>query len=222
MAQPPRVNYPSSAPNTMFNYDQIETVRSRMMQVDESQTEFLNINDLTQVSWVDYLNRYNIFLSKHTGLSNTFIESNFKKVVLHPREIPPVEQEEKFSTLLRTKPIPEIANKEKQIKLEVAIEEGLDGIEKDAKEDMNDEAKWDKLQKEWEIRYKEHREVAKTASLICEDIIGKMDVKRRLEVEEEETKPNNEDIGTQQKLSLEDVLEFMSSGRQNGKGPLVS
>ncbi|CAG8433595.1 10908_t:CDS:2 [Diversispora eburnea] len=206
MAQTPRVNYPSSAPNTMFNYDQIETVRSRMMQVDESQTEFLKINDLTQ----------------HTGLSNTFIESNFKKVILHPREIPPVEQEEKFSTLLRTKPIPEIANKEKQIKLEVAIEEGLDGIEKDAKEDMNDEAKWVKLQKEWEIRYKEHREVAKTASLICEDIIGKMDVKRRLEVEEENTKPKDEDIGTQQKLSLEDVLEFMSSGKQNGKGPLVS
>lgn len=164
---------------------------------------------------VDYLNRYNIFLSKHTGLSSKFIESNFKRYILHPKEIPPVEQEEKFSTLLRTKPIPEIAQKEKQIKHEVAIEEGLDEIEKDTKEDMNDEAKWDKLLKEWEIRYSEHREVSRTASIICEDIIGRMDVKRRLEVEEEGNKPKDDDVETQKKLSLENVLEFMSSGKQS-------
>ncbi|CAG8771304.1 6568_t:CDS:2, partial [Acaulospora morrowiae] len=183
MSQTPRGNYALSSQINMENMDQVEVVRSRMIQVNDAQGEFLagfDVND-TNVNWVDYLNRYNIFLSKHTGLSNTFIDSNFKKIVLHPKEIPPEDQEELISTLLRTKPIPEIAQKEKQIKHDISVEEGLDGLEKDAKEDKNDETKWDRLLKEWESRYNEHRDITKNASMFCEDVIGKMDIKCRME-----------------------------------------
>ncbi|CAG8504381.1 16086_t:CDS:2 [Acaulospora colombiana] len=179
-----------------------------MIQVNDAQTEFLGSFDISEDP-------------NHTGLSNTFIDSNFKKIVLHPKEIPPEDQEEMIATLLRTKPIPEIAQREKQIKQEIAIEEGLDDLERDARKDMNDETKWERLQKEWQSRYNEHKELVRTASAFCEDTIEKMEIKFRIEPEED-VKIKKEDTGTRANLTLENVLEFMSSGFQNGKGPVAS
>ncbi|KAF0480166.1 mediator of RNA polymerase II transcription subunit 8 [Gigaspora margarita] len=199
-------------------YDQlehVEFVRSRMCSVNEAQQEFITymneIKDPSVVNWVDYLNRFNIFLSKHVGFSNTFIESNLRKIVVHPKEIPPPEQDEKISFLLRTKRIPEIEEEEERIKHNVSIEEDLYQDEKDAIVDMNDETKWDKLLNEWMLRYSEHAKVASTASEVAESVVGEINTKFRVE---DDSNLTSEETGSQGDLTLEKVLSFMSSGTQ--------
>ncbi|CAG8556896.1 16819_t:CDS:2 [Cetraspora pellucida] len=203
-------------------YDQlehVEFVRSRMSSINEAQQEFINSKgDIKEPSnWVDYLNRFNIFLSKHVGFSSTFIELNLRRIVVYPKEIPPPEQDEKISFLLRTKRIPEIEEEEERIKHNVSIDEDLYQDEKDAIVDMNDETKWDKLLNEWMLRYTEHAKVALAASEFSENVIGDINIKLRLEDDETDSNLTTEETGSQSDLTLEKVLAFMSSGIQDSK-----
>ncbi|CAI2180485.1 8088_t:CDS:2 [Funneliformis geosporum] len=201
----------------MLNIDQIEVVRSRMIQVWSAQTEFLEFlasaEDPNSISWADYLNRFNIFLSKHTGLSNTFIDSNLRKNILHPKDAPPVEVEQTFITLLRTKQTPEIENLEEEIKHEISSQENLLDLELETKKN-DDDNKWDKLFDEWDRRYKEHDIIANNASDICENILGDINLKKRLDDNIGLDKSDDaENIDIKQDLTMEKILIFMSSGK---------
>ncbi|CAG8659926.1 13894_t:CDS:2 [Funneliformis caledonium] len=201
----------------MLNIDQIEVVRSRMIQVNGAQAEFLEFlataEEPNSISWVDYLNRFNIFLSKHTGLSNTFIDSNLRKNILHPKDAPPVELEQIFITLLRTKQRPEIENLEEEIKHEISSQENLLNLELETKKN-DDDNKWDKLFDEWDRRYKEHDFIATTAAEICENILGDINHKKRLDDNIGLDKSDDaENIDIKQDLTMEKILVFMSSGK---------
>ncbi|CAG8662733.1 6303_t:CDS:2, partial [Racocetra fulgida] len=161
---------------------------------------------------VDYLNRFNIFLTKHVGFSNTFIESNLRRIAVFPKEVPPPDQDEKISFLLRTKRIPEIEEEEETIKHNVSIDEDLYQDEKDAIVDMNDETKWDKLLNEWMSRYNEHAKVALAASEFSENVIGEINVKSRIEDNETDSNLTTEETGSQGDLTLEKLVLHKRSG----------
>jgi hypothetical protein len=169
------------------------------------------------------LNKINTFLSKHTGLSNIFIESTLRRIMLYPKEAPPVELEQIFNTLLRTKQIPEIENLEQEIKQEISLQENLLNLELEVKKnlsDIDDDNKWDKLFDEWDKRYKEHDYIASKSSSICENILGdNNNLKRRLEDSIDLDKELHDDVDSVEDLTMEKVLAFMSSGIQEGKGP---
>ncbi|CAB4428720.1 unnamed protein product [Rhizophagus irregularis] len=225
-----RMNYPSGGTSqNVINIDNIEVVRSRMIQVNDAQSEFLaNLSasdDPTSLNWITFLNKINTFLSKHTGLSNTFIESTLRKIMLYPKEAPPVELEQIFNTLLRTKQIPEIENLEQEIKQEISIQENLLNLELELKKNLNDiddDNKWDKLFDEWDKRYKEHDYIASQSSIICENILGdNNNLKRRLEEDTIDLdKESRDDVENVEDLTIEKVLAYMSSGIQEGKGPI--
>ncbi|RIA96519.1 hypothetical protein C1645_733262 [Glomus cerebriforme] len=223
MTQQQRMNYTGGITQNVTNIDHIEVVRSRMIQVNDAQSEFLaNLSVSEDPSWINFLNKFNTFLSKHTGLSNTFIDSTLRKIMLYPKEAPPVELEQIFNTLLRTKQIPEIEILEQEIKQEISLQENLLNLELEIKKNLNDiddDSKWDKLFDEWEKRYKEHDFIALSSSQICENIFGDINLKNRLSDSIDFDKDLHDDVENIEDLTMEKVLAFMSSGIQEGKGP---
>jgi len=171
---------------------------------------------------INFLNKFNTFLAKHTGLSNAFIDSTLRKIMLYPKDAPPVELEQIFNTLLRTKQIPEIENLEQEIKQEISLQENLLNLELDVKKNLNDiddDNKWDKLFEEWDKRYKEHDFIASKSSDFCENILGDINPKKRLDDSIDLDKDLHDDVENIEDLTMEKVLAFMSSGIQEGKGP---
>ena len=164
----------------------------------------------------DYLSLLSVILSKHINLSNTLIDSNLRKLTLFPKEALPPESEHILATLLRTKQIPEVSNLEQDILSSITVQEGLESQEAEANLDKEDEERWDALLKEWVKRYEVHDRVCTEAARICEDMLGARESVRRLEeIGDGKTEEEKDDI------TLEDVLSFISSGVQNGKGPTV-
>ncbi|CAG8457837.1 9810_t:CDS:2 [Paraglomus occultum] len=204
--------------NMAANLDYVQTVKSRLVQLNDSQATFLDKfgsvdNNFT---WPDYLSLLTIILSKHINLSNTLIDSNLRKLTLFPKEPLPPESEHILATLLRTKQIPEVSNLEQEILSSITVQEGLESQEAEANLDKEDEERWDALLKEWVKRYEVHDRVCTEAARICEDMVGARESTRRLEgIGDDKTEEEKDDI------TLEDVLSFISSGVQNGKGPTV-
>ncbi|CAG8664117.1 715_t:CDS:2 [Ambispora leptoticha] len=212
-----------------YSIPEIEAVRLKMTQLNESQTQFLvsaNPALPDPLSWFehispDYLSKFNVLLSKHTNLSNTLIDPKLQKIMLHPNESLPDEQDLTLRTLLRTKQIPEIEEIETETKREIAVQEGLweqecDAVQSKDKE-SDDEEKWEVLKQEWQKIYDEHEAVCKKTSTFVEEILAK----ENLEGFKRLPEPVIQDDDKEQ-LALEEVLRFMSSGAKNGKMPSVS
>nr|CAG8608577.1 4477_t:CDS:2 [Entrophospora candida] len=177
----------SSTPSHLLvNLDQIEMVRSRMIQINDAQGDFIQ-----NVQATDEL------------------KTNFRNIMLYPKEAPPLQSESTFATLLRTKQIPEIEQLEDEIKNDIAIEEGLDNYEKEAIE-KSDENKLANLLDEWVKKYEEHGNVAAVASEYYENNIGEIiNTKKRLEDSDEKIEEFGDGIND---ITLESVLAYISSG----------
>ncbi|KAG9290782.1 hypothetical protein G9A89_011745 [Geosiphon pyriformis] len=235
---------------TGLTFDSLD-VHGKMLQLNESQTHFyLSADPLSEnpLAWPEYLSKFNVLLSKHTNLSNSLAEPKLRKTLLYPKEFLADEQDLRLRTLLRTKQIPEIEESELKLKFDIAVQEGLWGQELDAIESkdkitgVDDEEKWEALLIEWKKIYEEHDMVCQTATSIVEDLLTKenMEGSKRLsdplmdadeddEMDGESKKvPPPIDAGAamqrdrmEQECSLEDVLDFMSSGIKNGRMPLT-
>ncbi|KAG4097517.1 hypothetical protein H8356DRAFT_1675780 [Neocallimastix lanati (nom. inval.)] len=159
---------------TSIDAKELETIKIKLTQLNESLTSFLNLHP--QTPWPLILDKFNILISRYSQLLQVVSCKFLKECVIHPESLPEVDPDSLPRFLLRTKFIPEIEEMESNLIVSIAGDNN--------QYNWIDETKMKEVLKTWENQINNQDEISEKAINFFENERKKYDFKKRIPLNE--------------------------------------
>ncbi|KAJ1723820.1 hypothetical protein LPJ53_001889 [Coemansia erecta] len=195
------------------NIAELEMLRRQLQQLHESFTAVINEtrpDNPNLISWPDLLSKFNILAAKYSVLNQAISKKHaglLKEMSVAPKTRPgSIHEQNIVSVLLRTKLAPEIEQEEEEIRARAEAE-----LQQDRKLDWSARAeKHESLAVSALSTFLEQRRKhAVTVDALVNEKLAKAKEDADVEMDSAQGTPEG---GEEVKVTLEDVLAFMSSG----------